>query len=101
MRAPPALSNGQPAPAQPANATGDSGGPQSSGGDAKGPQIIADNANSALIVVSTDSEYEVIQAAIRQLDVLPKQVLVEATIAEVTLNNDLQYGVQFFLNNSQ
>ncbi|HWC63213.1 MAG TPA: hypothetical protein VG501_06295, partial [Rhizomicrobium sp.] len=61
----------------------------------------ADNLNSALIVVSTDSEYATIEAAIRKLDVLPAQVLVEATIAEVTLNNDLQYGVQFFLNNKE
>jgi general secretion pathway protein D len=71
------------------------------GGDAKGPQIIADNQNSALIVVSTDSEYATIEAAIRKLDILPAQVLVEATIAEVTLNNNLQYGVQFFLNNKE
>jgi general secretion pathway protein D len=71
------------------------------GGDAKGPQIIADNLNSALIIVSTDSEYGTIEAAIRKLDVLPAQVMIEATIAEVTLNNDLQYGVQFFLNNKE
>ncbi len=76
-------------------------GPGVSGGDAKGPQIIADNGNSALIVVSTDSEYSVIEAAIRKLDVLPQQVLVEATIAEVSLNNALQYGVQFFLQNNE
>jgi general secretion pathway protein D len=87
------------APATPAPPEGSGQG--TAGGDAKGPQIIADNLNSALIVVSTDSEYATIEAVIRKLDVLPAQVLVEATIAEVTLNNDLQYGVQFFLNNKE
>jgi general secretion pathway protein D len=82
-----------------ASTNGPDNNPGVAGGDSKGPQIIADNLNSALIVVSTDSEYSTIEAAIRKLDVLPAQVLVEATIAEVTLNNDLQYGVQFFLNN--
>lgn len=52
-------------------------------------------------MVATDSEYETIQDAIRKLDVLPMQVLIEATIAEVTLNRDLQYGVQFFLQNKE
>jgi general secretion pathway protein D len=74
---------------------------QSGGGDPKGPQIIADRINGALIVLSTDSEYQTIEAAIRQLDVLPMQVLVEATIAEVSLTNELQYGVQFFLQNGE
>ena len=74
---------------------------QVTGGNAKGPQIIADPANSALIVVATESEYAQIEEAIRRLDILPMQVLVEATIAEVSLNKNLQYGVQFFLNNKE
>jgi general secretion pathway protein D len=96
---PATMTQGAPEPAAP-TPSADSG-QGTAGGDAKGPQIIADNLNSALIVVSTDSEYAMIEAAIRKLDVLPAQVLVEATIAEVTLNNNLQYGVQFFLNNKE
>ena len=34
----------------------------------------------------------------RQLDTQPLQVLIEATIAEVTLNDQLQYGLQWFFN---
>ena len=86
-----------PPPAATNNQNADTG--QRNGGDPKGPQIIADNINGALIVVATDSEYETIESAIRKLDILPRQVLVEATIAEVTLNRDLQYGVQFYLQN--
>ena len=38
-------------------------------------------------------------AIVRELDVTPPQVLIEATVAEVTLNNQLQYGVQWYLQN--
>ena len=65
------------------------------------PQIIADVKGNSLIIVATQAEYEKIAAALRQLDVLPAQVLVEATIAEVTLNKALQYGTQFFFNNAE
>jgi general secretion pathway protein D len=70
------------------------------GANARGPQIIADRTNSALVVVATEAEYATIEAAIRKLDILPMQVLIEATIAEVTLNDALQYGTQFYLSNN-
>jgi general secretion pathway protein D len=75
--------------------------PESNGGNARGPQIIADRGNSALLIVATETEYATIEAAVRKLDILPMQVLIEATIAEVTLNNDLQYGTQFYLANHE
>ena len=62
-------------------------------------QIIADRSCNCLIVVATETEFGKIEAAVRKLDVLPTQVLIEATIAEVTLNKALQYGTQFFFNN--
>jgi general secretion pathway protein D len=39
-----------------------------------------------------------IEEAIKRLDVVPLQVLIEATIAEVTLNDNLQYGLQWFFS---
>ena len=60
-------------------------------------KIIADTLNNTLLVMATRTEYATVEAAIRRLDILPRQVLVEATIAEVTLNNNLQYGVQWFI----
>lgn len=63
------------------------------------PQILPDKKCNCLIVVSTEDEFAKIEAAVRKLDVLPTQVLIEATIAEVTLNKALQYGTQFFFNN--
>jgi general secretion pathway protein D len=94
-----AMTGSAAAPSAPDN--GASNTPQATGGDPKGPQIIADTINGALIVVATDSEYQTIETAIHKLDILPMQVLVEATIAEVTLNRELQYGVQFFLQNKE
>ncbi len=60
-------------------------------------KIIADSLNNTLLVMATRSEYATVEAAIRKLDILPRQVLVEVTIAEVTLNDNLQYGVQWFI----
>lgn len=63
-------------------------------------RIIADEANNSLIVVATAQEYEIIRPVIAQLDVMPLQVLVDATIVEVTLTDNLKYGLQWFLNHS-
>ena len=62
--------------------------------------IIADADNNAILVLADQQEYRAIEAAIRRLDVAPRQVLIEATIAEVTLSNTLAYGVRWFLENS-
>lgn len=63
-------------------------------------RIIADERNNALVVVSTKQEYGIIAGVIKQLDVTPLQVLIDATIVEVTLRDQLQYGIQWFLKNS-
>lgn len=58
--------------------------------------ITADDTNNAVVVYGTPLQYATIEAALRQLDTAPLQVLLEAAIAEVTLTNDLKYGVQYF-----
>jgi general secretion pathway protein D len=59
--------------------------------------IIADRENNALLIMASKQDYRGIEAVIRELDVPPRQVLIDATIAEVTLSNDLDYGVRWFL----
>ena len=61
-------------------------------------RIISDKANNALIIVATPREYEVIQPVIKQLDILPLQVLIDATIVSVKLTDTLKYGIQWFLD---
>ncbi|MEM9704507.1 MAG: type II secretion system secretin GspD [Pseudomonadota bacterium] len=62
-----------------------------------GLRIIPDEAANTLLMMSTQDEFQRIVNALRQLDVAPLQVLVEATIVEVTLTDELRYGVQYFL----
>ncbi len=61
-------------------------------------KIIADEANNALIILASMQNYRMVLAAVQKLDIVPLQVLVEATIAEVTLTNDLRFGLQWFFN---
>lgn len=63
-------------------------------------RIIPDEAANTLLMLATQDEYTRIEEALRQLDVAPLQVLVEATIVEVTITDDLRYGVQYFLEGS-
>ncbi|MDD1616149.1 MAG: proteinral secretion pathway protein D [Methylococcaceae bacterium NSP1-2] len=58
-------------------------------------RIISDEPNNSLIIVATAQEYERILPIIKQLDVMPLQVLIDATIVEVDLKNDLKYGMQW------
>jgi general secretion pathway protein D len=61
-----------------------------------GIRVIANRRNNALLIYATPGEYAVIEGMLRKIDIIPLQVLIEATIAEVTLNDALQYGTQFF-----
>ena len=83
------------AEATPAPELGINGGPES-------PQstfrIVADNRNNALLVYATAAEYDLVAAALKKLDIVPLQVFIEATIAEVTLNDTLKYGIEWFFD---
>jgi general secretion pathway protein D len=59
-------------------------------------RIIANRRSNALLIYATPDEFSVVDAMLAKVDVLPLQVMIEATIAEVTLNDSLQYGTQFF-----
>ncbi|MGB5832005.1 MAG: type II secretion system secretin GspD [Thiohalocapsa sp.] len=57
--------------------------------------IVADTINNSLLVKSSPRDYKKILDALKQLDILPLQVLVEATIVEIRLTGNLRYGVQW------
>jgi len=61
-------------------------------------RIMADEKNNALIVQSTQHDYEVLLSTLKDLDVLPRQVLIDARIYEVDLTGDLSMGVRAFLD---
>lgn len=60
-----------------------------------GVRIIADEVNNAILIYAPRSEYAKLEASLRRLDIRSAQVLIEAMIVEVTLKDDLQYGLQW------
>lgn len=60
-------------------------------------KVAVDEAKNALVVMATPEDYKRLRQVIETLDVLPNQVFIEATIAEITLNDSLQFGVRWFL----
>lgn len=62
-----------------------------------GVSIIADNAQNALVVKAEPQMMREIESAISQLDTRRKQVLIEATIIEISGNDVDQLGVQWAL----
>lgn len=95
----------RPAPAAAATPAQDNGlGGLSSGGAKPGAnailqnvRITADVTNNAVLVYANQDAQRIVEQTIRQIDRPQRQIAIEATIAEVTLNNQLNYGVQFFL----
>jgi len=61
--------------------------------------VITDTRRNALIFVGTGQEYSELIPIIESLDILPRQVLIEVMVAEVTLNNTMQLGVEWEVNN--
>jgi len=63
----------------------------------RGPQvsITSDDNNNAVIVFGSPREFAVVEDALRKLDIPPYQVMIEAAITEVSLTDDLRYGVQW------
>ncbi len=61
-------------------------------------RVIADKDTNALLILAAPSDYDVIEGALRKLDVVPRQVLVEVTLVEVTLGDSMSLGVSWFIN---
>jgi general secretion pathway protein D len=60
-------------------------------------RVIADKDTNSLLILATPSDYDVIESALKKLDVIRRQVLVEVLLAEVTLTDDLQFGIDWFI----
>ncbi|MCQ8186491.1 type II secretion system secretin GspD [Parvularcula maris] len=63
-------------------------------------RVIADETNNALVILANARDYRIVERALNKLDITPLQILIEATIAEVTLNDRIRYGVQFLLQDT-
>ena len=65
----------------------------SSGGQIR---VVADKERNALLISGTQGEYRSVLRALKQLDRRPLEVLIEVTIADVTLTDRLEYGIRWF-----
>lgn len=61
-------------------------------------QIVPYASSSQIIAYATKAEWQRISAVLAELDQMPQQVMIEATILEVSLNDSLRYGLQFLFN---
>jgi general secretion pathway protein D len=66
-----------------------------------GIRVMADELNNSVLVWSTKAEYTKIESTLKRLDLPLTQVLIEATIVEVTLSDDLKYGLQWAFSDSR
>ncbi|MGX4770480.1 type II secretion system secretin GspD [Bradyrhizobium guangdongense] len=58
-------------------------------------KIVADETKNSLLIMANDRDYQRVLRVVQGLDVVASQVLIEAVIAEVSLNDDLQFGLQW------
>ena len=69
------------------------------GGELDAPvRVVADVANNSLLIMATPRDYQRIADVLKDLDIVPLQVHIEATIVEVELNGDLEYGIEWYFN---
>jgi general secretion pathway protein D len=63
-------------------------------------RVMSDDLNNTILIWGTRAEFEKIEATLKRLDLPPTQVLIEASIIEVTLDDTLNYGLQWAFDGS-
>ena len=101
LTAPPTVIVQQPAPTPPpaGPAAVVAAGAQGAQGVVRNIQVVADKDNNTLLIVATPAEYAVIESALKKLDVAARQVMIEIVIAEVSLVDNFQFGVEWYFRN--
>jgi len=57
--------------------------------------ITPDTIRNALIIEATPRDYKIIENILERLDVLPRQVLIKVTLAEITLDGKNELGIEW------
>ncbi len=60
--------------------------------------ITEDKSRNALIIEATPGDYQIVKKLLQKLDVMPRQVLIEVTFAEITLDESTAMGVEWAYN---
>lgn len=63
--------------------------------------IVADEVTNALVVLATPRDYKMVRSVLTQLDIVPRQVLIEVLLAEITLGEGMTFGVEQSLVGSE
>lgn len=58
-------------------------------------RIVPDPATNSLIIFGTAQEFQNIKNILKELDIIPRQVLLDVLVAEVTLGDDMKFGVEY------
>lgn len=64
-------------------------------------KIAADDNRNIVMIMALPDKYKIILSLLKAIDMPVKQVLIEATIVEFTLTDDLKYGVEWYIKDSQ
>ena len=62
-------------------------------------KVVVDTTSNTLIFRTNSAEYSQMMNILRSLDKPPKAALVEVTVAELTLSDDNQFGIEWLLKN--
>ncbi len=62
-------------------------------------KILADEITNSLIILATPSDYEFIKETILKIDIMPRQVVIEGLIARINLTDNLNFGIQWTIQN--
>lgn len=68
-------------------------------GGPRSPRVVPNLTDNSLLILATPEEYESILRLLRELDIPPRQVLIEAKIFELQLTGALSWGLDWFLKN--
>jgi general secretion pathway protein D len=63
----------------------------------QGPRVVPNVMDNSLLILATGEEYRAILKLLRDLDIPPRQVLIEAKIYEVSLTGSFSNGIAAFL----
>ena len=60
-------------------------------------EFIADEVNNAIIIRASNRDYQTVLKVLKTIDIVPRQVLIEVLIAEIGLNKDTEFGIEWYI----
>jgi type II secretory pathway component GspD/PulD (secretin) len=76
---------------------------ETAGGEAlvsEATKIFADEITNTVIILATPEDFVTISEAIKKIDIVPRQVVIEALVAQVTLTDNLDFGMEWVIRNN-